>query len=181
MPLKPSIAPSTLAGNARHSAMSEAPKRTATASFAAPRKRMEPLVRAPNRYWPARPPAPWHIGIAPNHAPTRFISPTETATFLGDAGRSGKRSTESAQTATTELSVVSGICGSAAFGKAVTKAGHVGGDQEGRKSPRWRERATSGARQKARASPAAKRTRADGIRREENSARITRAAAAPVT
>src|SRR5512133_1499566 len=162
MPLKPSIAPSTLAGNARHSAMSEAPKRTATASFAAPRKRMEPLVRAPNRYWPARPPAPWHIGIAPNHAPTRFISPTETDTFRGDAGRSGNRSTESAQTATTELSVVSGICGSAAFGKAVTKAAHVGGDQ------------------KARASPAAKRTRADGIRREEKRARITTAATAPV-
>src|SRR5512133_3324079 len=181
MPLKPSIAPSTLAGNARHSAMSEAPKRTATASFAAPRKRMEPLVRAPNRYWPARPPAPWHIGIAPNHAPTRFISPTETATFLGDAGRSGKRSTESAQTAMTELSVVSGIWGSAAFGKAVTNAGHVGGDHRGSDSPRWSDWAIPGVFQSASASPTAKRARADGIRLEENSARITRAAAAPVT
>ena len=50
MPLNASITPSTLPGNARHSAISDAPNRTATVIFAPPRKRIEPLVRAPKRY-----------------------------------------------------------------------------------------------------------------------------------
>ena len=67
------------------------------------------LVLAPNRYWPASPPAPWHMGMAPNQPDNRFIRPTLTATLRGRAGRSGKRSTESAQTAMTEFRVVKGI------------------------------------------------------------------------
>ena len=33
-------------------------------------------LRAPNRYWAARPPDPWHTGIAPNQPPIRFMSAT---------------------------------------------------------------------------------------------------------
>mmetsp|Transcript_3362 Transcript_3362/g.14126 ORF Transcript_3362/g.14126 Transcript_3362/m.14126 type:complete len:257 (+) Transcript_3362:732-1502(+) len=49
--------------------------------------------------------------MTPAAAPARFIRPTEVATRLGDAGRSGKSSLDNAHTATTELSVVSGSCG----------------------------------------------------------------------
>ena len=60
-----------------------------------------------------------------------FINPTERETLLGSAGRSGNRSAESAQTATTELRVVSGIWASAAFGKLTTKSEACGGLQCG--------------------------------------------------
>src|SRR4051812_8202892 len=103
-----------LFGKTSHTAMSDEPSRTANSTFTAPRNRIEPFVRAPNRNWPANPPAPWHIGIAPNQQPTRFIMPTETATFRGVAGRSGNRSIDKAHTAITEFNVVSGICGTAA-------------------------------------------------------------------
>ena len=72
--------------------------------------------------------------------------PTDTATFRGSARRSGNRSADKAQTAITELSVVSGICGRAAFGKAVTKSSHAGGDQDGNVKPKPSELATSGMR-----------------------------------
>ncbi len=45
--------------------------------------------------WPARPPAPWQQGMAPNQAPTRFMAPTLQATAAGRAGRSGNRSSDS--------------------------------------------------------------------------------------
>src|SRR5438552_19083997 len=95
-------------GKARQSDIREAPKSSAAAIFTAPRKRMEPLLRAPNRYWPARLPAPWHIGIAPNEAATRFITATEIATLRGWAGRSGKRPAGSRPTGTSEVKVVIG-------------------------------------------------------------------------
>ena len=59
----------------------------------------------------ARPPAPWQHGMAPNQAPTMFMSPTLTDTSTGCAGRAGNRSALSWHTATTLLSVVTGSCG----------------------------------------------------------------------
>mmetsp|Transcript_88837 Transcript_88837/g.281160 ORF Transcript_88837/g.281160 Transcript_88837/m.281160 type:complete len:238 (+) Transcript_88837:605-1318(+) len=79
---------------------------------------MDMPLRAPKRYCPARPPAPWQEGMPPNQHPRRFIRPTEEATLTRVAPRppsSGlpKRSVESAHTEMTLLSVVSGSCGSA--------------------------------------------------------------------
>ena len=45
--------------------------------------------------WPARPPAPWQQGMAPNQAPTRFMAPTLEATRTGRAGRRGNKSLDS--------------------------------------------------------------------------------------
>ena len=70
---------------------------------------MLPPVLAPNLYCPARPPAPWHIGIAPNQHPIRFIRPTLVDTLLTSAPFFGKRSQESAHTAITEFRIVRGI------------------------------------------------------------------------
>ena len=176
-PLTPSMTPSTLVGNAWQSVISDAPRKTATSILAVPRKSTEPLVRAPKRYWPARPPAPWHIGMPPNPADTRFIRPTETATRRGVAGRSGKRSSESAQTATTEFKVVSGICGSAAFGNACTKSSQPGGSHRGSDTLRRSKPTTAGSSHTASTRPAPKSTSAAGTFREESSA----SAATPAT
>lgn len=43
------------------------------------------------------------------------MTPTLSATFLGEAGRSGNLSADSWHTATMELSTVNGNCGSPAF------------------------------------------------------------------
>src|SRR5438477_3949258 len=163
-------------GKARQSDIREAPKSSAAAIFTAPRKRMEPLLRAPNRYWPARPPAPWHIGIAPNQAPTRFITPTEIATLRGWAGRSGKRSAESTQTATTEFKVVRGICGTAASRKALEKLDQRGGWNVGSHGARC---TLPGAFHNASARPAPKRTSAAGMRRDGRRSTAVKPASAP--
>ena len=67
------------------------------------------------------PPAPWQHGMAPNAQPARFIAPTLTATDFGATGGrlSGNKSLESAHTATTELSVVSGSWGKPPMSRAV--------------------------------------------------------------
>ena len=50
-----------------------------------------PMPRAPNLLCAAMPPAPWHIGMAPSGASSRFINPFVAASFrsLTRAARSG--------------------------------------------------------------------------------------------
>ena len=67
------------------------------------------------------------------------MRPTEIATDVCDTGRDGKRSRESWQTETTELSVVSGSCGSAAARSACETVGGSGVVQR----PHDRRRGTS--------------------------------------
>mmetsp|Transcript_59974 Transcript_59974/g.133649 ORF Transcript_59974/g.133649 Transcript_59974/m.133649 type:complete len:238 (-) Transcript_59974:510-1223(-) len=114
-PEKSSSTPSTELGYRSSTSSSGAPTTRDKPILTAPRNTIEQPCRAPNRYWAARPPAPWHIGIAPRRQPQRFISPTDHASEVCvGRGRSGKRSCESLQVETMELSVVSGNCGSAA-------------------------------------------------------------------
>ena len=109
------IQPLTDAGKWLRSDETSWPRKIESSSFVKPRKSIDAPRRAPNRCCAASPPAPWQHGIAPKRQPTQFISPTDVATDVCDGtDRAGNRSCASVHTETTELSVVSGSCGSAA-------------------------------------------------------------------
>ena len=109
-----SITPSMVFGKCPNSLTKELPKTSPRNILHTPRNTIDPPPRAPKAYCAAKPPAPWHDGIAPTQQPTRFITPTLVATELGDAGKFGNNSLLSAHTDMTELSVVSGSCGTPA-------------------------------------------------------------------
>ena len=56
----------------------------------APRSATLAPLRAPNRYCAARPPAPWHTGIAPNQHPARFIAATLSPSAVTDGVGNGE-------------------------------------------------------------------------------------------
>lgn len=75
--------------------MSDSPKNRPSRILKVPSMMIEAPDRAPNRNCAARPPDPWHTGIAPNQPPIRFIAATEIPMEVTDgAGRCGRRSEE---------------------------------------------------------------------------------------
>jgi len=103
----------------------EFPNTKASTSFAIPRKTTEAPLLPPNLYCPAKPPAPWQQGMAPNQHPTKFISPTLTETCIAEASRSGNKSPDSLQTAITEFKTDNGIWGIAALTNPTLKSSQV--------------------------------------------------------
>ena len=85
-PPKRRITPKSDRGNSLKSVATESERNSPMNRIRAPRITSAPPVRAPNRTWPAIPPAPWHIGTPPRLVPTRFMIPWSTATaFTRDA------------------------------------------------------------------------------------------------
>lgn len=120
------------------------------------------------------------MGMAPNQQPTRFISPTDLATSTVPTRRSGNRLPDNAHTATTEFSVVSGICGSAATGVARTKSASLGGSHAGIDHPSASAPRAPASFHNAIPTPPANSTSPAGIMRERSS-KATTAIAPPTT
>mmetsp|Transcript_32641 Transcript_32641/g.45510 ORF Transcript_32641/g.45510 Transcript_32641/m.45510 type:complete len:256 (+) Transcript_32641:308-1075(+) len=80
-PETPSSAPSTESGNAfRRSSTALPPNAKAIIILQIPRNIILSPPRAPKACCAARPPAPWHIGMAPKAHPKTFMKPTADAT-----------------------------------------------------------------------------------------------------
>ena len=114
-PEKSRSTPKSPMGNCPKILTNELPNIRPSNSFPVPRNSTEAPLLPPHRYCPASPPAPWQTGMAPNQHPTRFIAPTLAETAVADTSLSGNMSDDSLQTAMTELSTDSGICGTAAL------------------------------------------------------------------
>ena len=126
MPLNDRRHPSTQWGKFSHSLDSALPKSNPSVTFITPKKIIANEERAPNRYCPDRPPAPWQDGTAPNQSSPKFNAPTEHATRRSLQLRPGKRSFESNERATTEFSNVSGNCGKPPSNEPFANSCHVG-------------------------------------------------------
>lgn len=163
IPANSSSTPRIPIGNWPRTRMNEFPKTSPRNSFPNPRNTTERPVRAPKRYWPARPPAPWQTGIAPNQHPTKFINPTLTETLAADSSLSGNRSPESLQTAMTEFSTESGICGIAARRNPIFQSSQVIFSTWSMDGPRLMFLKIEGSRTKQIISPNTNTKSADGI------------------
>src|SRR5580704_15458092 len=85
-------------------------------------------VRAPNRYWACKPPAPWHIGIAPNGHRRTFARPDDRARLrsLATDPVAGKSSRERLAVTMTAFVNVNESCGNTAISRLRQTSAHVG-------------------------------------------------------
>ena len=74
-------APTAPIGMIANSLAARSANPTASESKTTPRITGASPVRAPKRYWACKPPAPWHIGIAPKGLSSTFARPDDRARF----------------------------------------------------------------------------------------------------
>ena len=149
-------------GNSERTTTNELPTRRPRIILVVPRRTTAAPLLAPNRVCPAKPPAPWHTGMAPNQQPTRFIRPTLVDTAVGVTNLSGNKSLESLHTAMTEFRMERGIWGMAPFTNPVFQSLHVMVRIWGVDGPRVRLPQMLGSRMNARTMPRKKTMSAVG-------------------